>query len=167
MNIVLEIFESFFLPHEDPKPLESVGLQKAHCRQLSRFALSRPVLQGDAACIALSLPSPPNAKRAPLPGPSSFRWSQRADSRMPPASAATRPAAAARSRARLRAGHRPARFTPRDLIGSNPRLPQMQKGPRCRDPPRFDGANERIRTADLRITSALLYQLSHVGISCG
>ena len=24
-------------------------------------------------------------------------------------------------------------------------LPQMQKGPRCRDPPRFDGANERIR----------------------
>ena len=25
------------------------------------------------------------------------------------------------------------------------------------------GANERIRTADLRITSALLYQLSHVG----
>ena len=28
---------------------------------------------------------------------------------------------------------------------------------------RFRGANERIRTADLRITSALLYQLSHVG----
>ena len=28
---------------------------------------------------------------------------------------------------------------------------------------RFCGANERIRTADLRITSALLYQLSHVG----
>lgn len=28
----------------------------------------------------------------------------------------------------------------------------------------FSGANERIRTADLRITSALLYQLSHVGI---
>ena len=27
----------------------------------------------------------------------------------------------------------------------------------------FSGANERIRTADLRITSALLYQLSHVG----
>ena len=27
------------------------------------------------------------------------------------------------------------------------------------------GANERIRTADLRITSALLYQLSHVGAS--
>lgn len=27
----------------------------------------------------------------------------------------------------------------------------------------FYGANERIRTADLRITSALLYQLSHVG----
>lgn len=27
------------------------------------------------------------------------------------------------------------------------------------------GANERIRTADLRITSALLYQLSHVGKS--
>ena len=26
------------------------------------------------------------------------------------------------------------------------------------------GANERIRTADLRITNALLYQLSHVGI---
>ena len=26
------------------------------------------------------------------------------------------------------------------------------------------GANERIRTADLRITSALLYQLSHVGM---
>lgn len=25
------------------------------------------------------------------------------------------------------------------------------------------GANERIRTADLRITSALLYQLSHIG----
>ena len=29
----------------------------------------------------------------------------------------------------------------------------------------FSGANERIRTADLRITSALLYQLSHVGKS--
>ena len=28
----------------------------------------------------------------------------------------------------------------------------------------FSGANERIRTADLRITSALLYQLSHVGV---
>ena len=27
----------------------------------------------------------------------------------------------------------------------------------------FNGANERIRTADLRITSALLYQLSHIG----
>ena len=27
----------------------------------------------------------------------------------------------------------------------------------------FHGANERIRTADLRITSALLYQLSHIG----
>ena len=27
----------------------------------------------------------------------------------------------------------------------HPRLPRMQKGPRCRDPPRFDGANERIR----------------------
>ena len=39
----------------------------------------------------------------------------------------------------------------------------MQKGPRWRDPHRFDGANERIRTADLRITSALLYQLSHIG----
>ena len=44
---------------------------------------------------------------------------------------------------------------------------RVQKGPRCRDPPLDDGANERIRTADLRITSALLYQLSHVGISCG
>ena len=30
---------------------------------------------------------------------------------------------------------------------------------------RIPGANERIRTADLRITSALLYQLSHVGES--
>ena len=29
---------------------------------------------------------------------------------------------------------------------------------------RVFGANERIRTADLRITSALLYQLSHVGL---
>lgn len=29
----------------------------------------------------------------------------------------------------------------------------------------FDGADERIRTADLRITSALLYQLSHIGIT--
>ena len=27
----------------------------------------------------------------------------------------------------------------------------------------FRGADERIRTADLRITSALLYQLSHIG----
>ena len=30
---------------------------------------------------------------------------------------------------------------------------------------RFCGANERTRTADLRITSALLYQLSHIGKS--
>ena len=29
----------------------------------------------------------------------------------------------------------------------------------------FSGANERTRTADLRITSALLYQLSHIGKS--
>ena len=30
------------------------------------------------------------------------------------------------------------------------------------------GADERIRTADLRITNALLYQLSYVGIArCG
>ena len=29
----------------------------------------------------------------------------------------------------------------------------------------FCGADERIRTADLRITSALLYQLSYVGIA--
>jgi hypothetical protein len=28
-----------------------------------------------------------------------------------------------------------------------------------------DGADERIRTADLRITNALLYQLSYVGTS--
>ena len=28
----------------------------------------------------------------------------------------------------------------------------------------FRGANERTRTADLRITNALLYQLSHVGV---
>ncbi len=28
----------------------------------------------------------------------------------------------------------------------------------------FTGADERTRTADLRITSALLYQLSHIGI---
>ena len=31
---------------------------------------------------------------------------------------------------------------------------------------RIRGANGRTRTGDLRITSALLYQLSHVGIEC-
>ena len=32
---------------------------------------------------------------------------------------------------------------------------------------RIRGANDRTRTGDLRITSALLYQLSHVGNSLG
>ena len=32
---------------------------------------------------------------------------------------------------------------------------------------RIYGANDRIRTGDLRITSALLYQLSHVGNNLG
>ncbi len=164
MNIVLEIFESFFLPHEDPKPLESVGLQKAHCRQLSRFALSRPVLQGDAACIALS----PKCKKGPVAGTllvsmeptSGFAYASgirchAAGCRRPLARSATgRPPACP-----LHAS-RPYRF-------ESPSLPNAKRAPRCRDPPRFDGANERIRTADLRITSALLYQLSHVGISCG
>ena len=163
MNVALEIFESFFFRTK----IKTLGIRRFIKGTLPSAISFRPQSTRSTGGTQHALLSPPNAKRAPLPGPSSFRWSQRADSRMPPASAATRPAAAARSRARLRAGHRPARFTPRDLIGSNPRLPQMQKGPRCRDPPRFDGANERIRTADLRITSALLYQLSHVGISCG
>jgi hypothetical protein len=36
------------------------------------------------------------------------------------------------------------------------------------DPEGLGGADERIRTADLRITNALLYQLSYVGIAhCG
>ena len=164
MKVVLEIFKRFFLPHGEPKTL---GIRRFTKGALPSAISFRPQSTRSAGGAQYASPSLPDAKRAPLLGPSSFRWSQRADSRMPPASAATRPAAAARSRARLRVGHRPARFTPRDLIGSNPRLPRMQKGPRCRDPPRFDGANERIRTADLRITSALLYQLSHVGISCG
>lgn len=30
----------------------------------------------------------------------------------------------------------------------------------------FNGANGRTRTGDLRITSALLYHLSHVGLCC-
>ena len=39
-----------------------------------------------------------------------------------------------------------------------------QNGPRSAGAVLSSGANERTRTADLRITSALLYQLSHVGV---
>ena len=43
---------------------------------------------------------------------------------------------------------------------------KKRRGPCSQEPLlSIDGANERIRTADLRITSALLYQLSHVGVS--
>lgn len=39
-----------------------------------------------------------------------------------------------------------------------------QNGPQSVGAVLSSGANERTRTADLRITSALLYQLSHVGV---
>lgn len=55
--------------------------------------------------------------------------------------------------------HRP----PSRQIKGQPKQKRVPIG----DPLAFDGANERIRTADPRITSALLYQLSHVGISKG
>ena len=46
------------------------------------------------------------------------------------------------------------------LRGSNKRSrPELKKVLACD----FAGANDRTRTGDLRITSALLYQLSHVG----
>ncbi len=81
-----------------------------------------------------SSPGPQTKKASFCRKPFEYRWSQRADSRMPSASAATRPAAAVRSHARLQAGHRPACLTPRDLIGSNPPSRTNKKGLLCRKP---------------------------------
>ena len=53
---------------------------------------------------------------------------------------------------------------PRGLTASNPGTLAEEKRAPLLGPSHIHGANERIRTADLRITSALLYQLSHVGI---
>ncbi len=107
-------------------------------------------------------PPPAAKKKRPLFPEASFeiRWSQRADSRMPSASAASgaaRPRTLAGKCSRICSVSRPYRFESPSLT--------KKKGPHCWDPYKFDGANERIRTADLRITSALLYQLSHVGVS--
>lgn len=54
-------------------------------------------------------------------------------------------------------------ITPFSLSGAFLSLEKKQAA-RIWRPDLIRGANERIRTADLRITSALLYQLSHVGI---
>ena len=99
-------------------------------------------------------------KKDPIAGALSYTWSQRADSRMPAASTACR---------RLRAhAHSPAHAhafaRPRGLTASNPGTFVYKKRAPLLGPSHIHGANERIRTADLRITSALLYQLSHVGI---
>ena len=45
-------------------------------------------------------------------------------------------------------------------------IPIRKKASRQATDLRIRGANGRTRTGDLRITSALLYQLSHVGIEC-
>lgn len=50
------------------------------------------------------------------------------------------------------------------MWGSFQFLAEKKQAARIWRPDLIRGANERIRTADLRITSALLYQLSHVGI---
>ena len=83
---------------------------------------------------------------------------------------ADQPGAAASSQARageiLKIAHWAIFFTDFHLIGSSPpgpAKPMKRQRPRDSRSRKIHGADERTRTADLFITSELLYQLSYIG----
>ena len=131
----------------------------------ARAALARSLANARAFAqprdlIGSNPPPRTDTRRAPSPGPCRILWSQRADSR-PPAASACSGRLAPPSRARWRTLARSLSLATSSVRIRRPA--RKREGPRRRGPVVYYGANERIRTADPRITSALLYQLSHVG----